>query len=214
MRKGMLVIISGPSGSGKGTVLKKLIREDFALSISMTTRESRPGEIDGKDYFFVTKEEFLHARDNGQLLEHAEFVGNMYGTPKKYVEERILAGRAVILEIDVEGALQIKDKIEESISIFLMPPSFEELSERLINRQTEDLDTIMRRIKRAKYEIEHIQKYDYLVINEDIEKTVSQISSIIDSEYSKPHRNKDFIDHIKGENYDASTIILRTNDNT
>ena len=214
MRKGMLVIISGPSGSGKGTVLKKLIREDFALSISMTTREPRPGEIDGKDYFFVTKEEFLHARDNGQLLEHAEFVGNMYGTPKKYVEDRILDGRAVILEIDVEGALQIKDKIEESISIFLMPPSFEVLAERLINRQTEDLDTIMRRIKRAKHEIEYIHKYDYLVVNEDIEKTVLQIASIIDSEYLKPHRNNDFFDHIKGENYDASTIIFRTNDNT
>ncbi|MCL1924219.1 MAG: guanylate kinase [Defluviitaleaceae bacterium] len=214
MRKGMLVIISGPSGSGKGTAVKKLTRNDFALSISMTTREPRPSEINGKDYFFVTKEQFLEARDSGKLLEHAEFVGNMYGTPKDYVEAQILSGRAVILEIDVEGALQIKEKVEESISIFLMPPSFEELAERLINRKTEDLDTIVRRIKRAKHEIEYINKYDYLVINEDIEKTVSQITSIIDSEYLKPHRNKDFFDHIKGENYDASTIILRTNDNT
>ena len=214
MRKGMLVIISGPSGSGKGTVVKKLTREDFALSISMTTREPRPNELNGKDYFFVTREEFLLARDNGQLLEHAEFVGNMYGTPKNYVEEQILMGRAVILEIDVEGALQIKGMVEESISIFLMPPSFEELAERLINRKTEDLDTIKRRIKRATHEIEYINKYDYLVINDNIEKTVSQITNIIDSEYLKPHRNKDFFDHIKGENYDASTIILRANDDT
>ena len=208
----MLVIISGPSGSGKGTVVKKLNRQDFALSISMTTREPRPGEIPGKDYFFCTKEEFIKARDSGRLLEHAEFVGNMYGTPKQYVEEQIEQGRAVILEIDVEGALQIKEKFKDSISIFLMPPSFKELANRLINRKTEDVDTILRRIRRAHSEIEYIHRYDYLVVNDEIENTVSRLHTIIDSEYLKPHRNEEYIASIKGDDYDAATILLGTDD--
>ena len=211
-RKGMLVIISGPSGSGKGTVIKKLNREDFALSISMTTREPRVGEIYGKDYFFCTKEEFIKARDSDQLLEHAEFVGNMYGTPKKYVQEQIEEGRAVILEIDVEGALQIKEKFKDSVSVFLMPPSFQDLAKRLINRKTEDVDTVIRRIRRAKSEIEYIHRYDYIVVNDEIEKTVDRLHKIIDSEYLKPHRNEEYITTIKGEDYDASTILLGTND--
>lgn len=206
-KKGMLVIISGPSGSGKGTVVKQLERDDLALSISMTTREPRPGEIDGRDYFFCTKEEFIQARNNGELLEHAEFVGNMYGTPKRYVEDQINQGRAVILEIDVEGALQVKKKFEDSISIFLMTPSFAILADRLKNRKTEDIDTIRRRIRRAKSEIEYIERYDYLVVNDQVDQTVARLHTIIDSEYLKPHRNVKYITSIKGENYDASTII-------
>ena len=206
-KKGMLVIISGPSGSGKGTVVKQLHRDDLALSISMTTREPRPGEVHGRDYFFCSKEEFIRARDNGELLEHAEFVGNMYGTPKKYVEDQISQGRAVILEIDVEGALQIKQKFEDSISIFLMTPSFEVLANRLKNRKTEDIDTIRRRIRRAKSEVNYIDRYDYLAVNDQVETTVAKLHSIIDSEYLKPHRNIQYINSIKGDNYDASTII-------
>jgi len=213
-RKGMLVIISGPSGSGKGTVVSKLIRDDFALSISLTTREKRPMEIHGKDYFFCSKEEFVQARDQGQLLEHAEFVGNMYGTPKKYVEEQISKGKAVILEIDVAGALQIKEKFADSVSIFLVPPTVEALASRLIKRKTEDLDTIVRRIKRAKHEIDYIPKYDYLVVNDEIEKALERIQTIIDGEYLKPHRNQHFITAMKGDNYDASSVLFGTNEPT
>ena len=211
-RRGMLVIISGPSGSGKGTVVKQLDRPDFALSISMTTRDPRPGEQHGRDYFYTSREEFIRARENGEFLEHAEFVGNMYGTPRAYVEEQVAAGKAVILEIDVVGALQIKEKFEDSISVFLIPPTFEELAQRLKNRKTEDEETIRRRIKRANSEIEYINAYDYLVVNTEVDQAVADLKNIIDSEYLKPHRNQRFIEAIKGENYDVNTLILGTDD--
>ena len=199
-RKGMLVIISGPSGSGKGTIVKRLLREDFALSISMTTRGPRPGEEHGRDYFFCTKEQFIEMREKGEFLEHAEFVGNMYGTPKQYVEDQITQGRSVILEIDVVGALQIKAKFNDSVLIFLMPPSFKELTQRLIDRKTEDLDTIERRMKRARTEVDFIERYDYFLINDTIDNAVSRIHTIVDSEYLKPHRNKYLIEQFtKGE---------------
>ena len=211
-RKGMLVIISGPSGSGKGTVVKNLHRDDFALSISMTTRAKRPGEVHGKDYFFCSKEEFIAARDSGQLLEHAEFVGNMYGTPKQYVEDQVKNGKAVFLEIDVMGALQIKEKFEDSISIFLIPPTVEDLAHRLIGRATEDPDTILRRLKRAKDETTYIDQYDYLVVNDKIDNAVAHIHTIIDSEYAKPHRNQEYILYIQGDDFDATSILFGTND--
>lgn len=214
MKKGMLVIISGPSGSGKGTVLKSLHREDFARSVSMTTREKRVGEVHGKDYFFCTKEEFIRARDQGELLEHAEFVGNMYGTPKFYVENQIKLGKAVILEIDVAGALQVKEKFADSVSIFLMPPGVKDLITRLKERKTEDLDTIFSRIKRAKHEIEYIPRYDYLVINNRLEQAIEEIYNIIDCEYLKPHRNMEFIERLKGDNFNVESIIFGTDDNT
>lgn len=213
-KRGMLVIISGPSGSGKGTVVKKLSRDDIALSISKTTRQPRYGEIEGRDYFFCTKEEFIYERDRGYFLEHAEFVGNMYGTPKKYVQEQIENGNAVILEIDIVGALQIKEKFEDSVSIFIIPPTFKELADRLKNRKTDDIDTIIRRIKRAKKEIEYIERYDYLVVNDEIEATVNKLHTIIDSEYLKPRRNKQFIESIKGDNYNVTSILFGANDNT
>lgn len=198
-RKGMLIIISGPSGSGKGTVVKKLDNDDYALSISMTTRAKRPGEVHGRDYFFCTKEEFIDQREKGQLLEHAEFVGNMYGTPKPYVEEQILKGKAVILEIDVAGALQVKEKFKHCVLIFLMPPTLKELSNRLTNRKTEDKQTIERRLKRAENEIKFIEQYDYLVINDEIQNAVLKINTIINSEYLKPHRNISYIENFKGD---------------
>ena len=211
-RKGMLVIISGPSGSGKGTVVKELHRDDFALSISMTTRAPRPGEVHGKDYFFSTREDFIQARDSGELLEHAEFVGNMYGTPKKYVEEQVEKGHAVFLEIDVMGALQIKEKFADSISIFLVPPTAGDLAARLIGRNTEDKETIRRRLKKAKHETAYIDQYDYLVVNDKIDQAVARIHTIIDSEYAKPHRNQDFITSIQGDDFDATSILFGTND--
>ena len=211
-RKGMLVIISGPSGAGKGTVVKKLEKDDYALSISMTTREKRPQEVDGKDYFFCTKEIFIELRDNGQLLEHAEFVGNMYGTPKRYVEEQIADGKAVILEIDVIGALQVKAKFEDSVLIFLMPPTLEELSQRLINRKTENKETIKRRLKRSEKDLEYIKEYNYLVINDEISDAVSKIHTIIDSEYLKPHRNLSSIENFKGDDFDVASFLLRVDE--
>ncbi len=195
-RKGMLVIISGPSGSGKGTVVKNLNpQKGYALSISLTTRKKREGEIDGKDYFFCSKEEFIKKRDQNELLEHAEFCGNLYGTPKSYVDSQIANGKAVILEIDVEGALQVREKFNDCVLIFLIPPNIQELRNRLVGRNTEDSLTIERRLTRAEQEVKFIYEYDYLVINNEIEKTVESIDAIIEAEYLKPHRNIDDIEN-------------------
>ena len=194
MAKGMLLIISGPSGSGKGTVVQKLIpSEEFALSISVTTRKPRPGEVDGKDYFFIDVAEFERMREQGELLEHALFVGNMYGTPKKYVLEQIELGKTVILEIEVNGALQIKDKFDDCVLIFLMPPTMAELKNRLTGRATESEETIDYRLRRACEEIQLISKYDYLVINDQIPDTIDDIKLIVGAERLKPMRNSEEI---------------------
>lgn len=199
-KKGMLVIISGPSGSGKGTVVKKLDpQKGYALSISMTTRTPRDGEINGKDYFFTTKEEFTKIKNDDGFLEHAEFVGNLYGTPKSYVLEQIDNGKNVILEIDVNGALQIKEIFNNCVLIFLVPPTFEELEERLRSRNTEDNDTIKRRLLRAKSEIALLEKYDYLVINDTVEGAVNLIDNIVVAESLRPEKCKAEISLLKGE---------------
>ncbi len=203
-KPGMLVVISGPSGSGKGTVVKKLNPEDgYALSISMTTREPRAGELDGRDYFFTTRENFQNIRSQDGFLEHAEFVGNMYGTPKSYVEEQISLGKTVILEIDVNGALQVKERFNNCVLIFLMPPSSEELEKRLIGRNSEDEATIKRRLMRAKDEIQVIDKYDYLVINDTVEKAVKSINIIVAAEFMRPGRSQEEISYFKGEKNNA-----------
>ena len=188
--KGMLVIISGPSGSGKGTVVKRLdVAANYALSISMTTRAPRKGEAEGKDYFFCTVEEFTAKRDAGELLEHAQFCGNYYGTPRTYVEEQIENGKAVVLEIDVNGALQVRDKFPDAVLIFLIPPTMQVLEQRLINRNTEDRETIEDRLRRAREEVRLIDKYDYLVINDKVEDALGDINTIINAESLKPSRN-------------------------
>jgi len=198
--KGMLVIISGPSGSGKGTVVKGLRPEDgYALSISMTTRKKRDGEVEGKDYFYCTVEEFEEIRDRGELLEHAQFCGNFYGTPRSYVQEQIEKGKAVVLEIDVNGALQVQEKFPDAVLIFLMPPTKEILSARLIGRNTEDKETIEYRLRRANEEIQLIDQYDYLVINDEIADAVGRINTIVKAEFLKPRRNSAAIQHFKGE---------------
>lgn len=200
IRKGMLIIISGPSGSGKGTVVKSLDNKNYALSISMTTRKPRPGEVDGKDYFFCTPEEFIATRENDGFLEHVEFCGNMYGTPKSYVEEQIEKGKVVILEIDVLGALQIKELYKETILVFMMPPTLEQLRQRLVGRNTEDKETIEHRIRRADDEIREINNYDYLIINDTVEKSKMEFDSIVTAEFLKPIRNEKIINNFKGEN--------------
>ena len=190
--KGMLVIISGPSGSGKGTVVKNL---NYALSISVTTRKKREEEIHGVDYFFCKEEEFTLMRDNNELLEHAVYVGKYYGTPRHYVEKQIEQGKVVVLEIEVNGALQVKEKFSEAILIFLMPPTINELARRLALRNTEDPLEVEDRIARALEEIQLINQYDYLVINDKLSVAVKDIDVIIGAEFLKPHRVKSKIEN-------------------
>ena len=199
-KKGVLAIISGPSGSGKGTIVEKLVKEkNYALSISATTRKPRDYEVDGVHYFFRTKEEFLEMRDNGKLLEWAEFCGNFYGTPKEYVEEQLETGKNVILEIEVQGALQVKKIYPSAVLIFLIPPTLEELGNRLVNRGTEDKETINRRICRALEEMELVDQYDYVVVNEQVEEAVADVETILRAESMKCVRNQDIKKIFKGE---------------
>lgn len=187
--QGMLVIISGPSGSGKGTVVKRLGPENgYARSISVTTRQPRGGEVHGRDYFFTTEEEFHKMREENALLEHYFYVGNFYGTPRKYVEEQIEEGKIVVLEIEVNGALQVKEKFPSAVLIFLMPPTLPELEKRLILRGTEDMVTIEARLKKALEEIPLINRYNYLVINDVVPEAVAKIDAIVASESMRPGR--------------------------
>jgi len=196
---GMLVIISGPSGSGKGTVVKRLDpQQGFALSISMTTRNPRPGEIHGRDYFFTTEEEFSRMRRDNELLEHIMYVGNFYGTPRHYVEEQIANEKVLVLEIDVNGALRVKEHFPQAVLIFLIPPSLTELSRRLVERNTEDSVTIEDRLKKASDEIALIPQYHYLVVNDEVEKAVEMINHIVAAERLRPSRNEEAIKKFLG----------------
>ncbi len=182
MKKGLLIVFSGVSGVGKGTILSKLMpMEDLRLaySVSMTTREPREGEVEGVNYFFVTKKRFLEAVKNGELLEHARFVGNDYGTPKDYVEKKREEGMNVILEIEIRGAKQIMKKCPDALSIYIVPPSLEELERRLRERNSEDEETIMKRISKAKQEMKDIGFYEHVVCNDDLDVAVEEIRQII-----------------------------------
>jgi guanylate kinase len=196
--KGMLVIISGPSGSGKGTVVKRLDPAlGYALSISVTTRNPRPGETDGRDYFFTNEEEFARMRQENELLEHALFVGHFYGTPRRYVEEQIERGKVVVLEIEITGALQVREQFPQAVLIFLIPPTLTELTRRLIARKTEDDISIENRLKKATDEVTLIPRYDYLVVNDEVTRAVDKINHIIAAERLRPERAGDVIEHYK-----------------
>lgn len=188
--KGILFILSGPSGVGKGTVRKELFEQKTELrySISMTTRDKRPGEVEGVDYFYRTNEEFEKLIEEGKLLEYAKFVNNYYGTPKEYVLNTLDDGHDVFLEIEVQGALQVKKNFPEGVFIFLFPPSLEELKNRIVNRGTENEEVILNRLKEARKEIEMMDAYDYVVVNDDVDNAVSKIQSIIQSEHCKRER--------------------------
>ncbi|MCR5720162.1 MAG: guanylate kinase [Lachnospiraceae bacterium] len=200
-KKGLLTVISGFSGAGKGTIVKKLISEhnDYALSVSMTTRKPREGEVNGREYFFVNHEDFEKTIAEGGLIEHAQYCDNYYGTPKDYVFNMLDAGKNVILEIEINGALQIKKKFPESLLLFITPPSAEELKRRLVSRGTETMDVIEKRLSRAGEESEGIEAYDYIVVNDDLDKCVEDIQRIVEDAHLSPVRCKDFIEDIRNE---------------
>ena len=199
MAKGVLLIISGPSGSGKGTIVEQLVSElGYCVSISATTRNPRPNEKDGIHYFFKTKEEFEKMIDNGELLEHAAFCGNYYGTPKKYVEEQLESGKNIILEIEVQGALQVKKKYNDAVLIFTMPPTLTELRRRLEFRGTETKEVIGARINRAEEELEFLPDYDYIVINDTVDEAVKDVDCIVKAERMKCSRNPELKNKFKG----------------
>ena len=188
--QGILLIISGPSGAGKGTVVSKLKEKSgYSLSISATTRKPRQNEIDGVHYFFKSKEEFEKMIEDKKLLEYADFCGNYYGTPTDFVNKRIENNKTVILEIEIQGALQVKSIYPEAVLIFLTPPSMDELEKRLVGRATETPEKIELRLKRAVEEIDNIDKYDYIVINDSVERAVVDIEHIVNAEKMKAKRN-------------------------
>ncbi len=187
MRDGFLMVLSGPSGVGKGTVCEALLkdRKDIKYSISATTRKKRPAEVDGENYYFLSLDEFKKRAKRDEFIEHAKVHGNFYGTPRSYVEENIDKGNIVILEIDVQGALQVKKNFPGAVYIFLLPPDLKELRNRIEKRATEDEDTINLRMHNAQKELSFIDKYDYAVINDKVEDTVHKIECIIEAEKLK-----------------------------
>lgn len=201
-KKGILSVVSGFSGSGKGTIMKELLKnykDQYALSISATTRKPRVGEVEGREYFFKTPEEFESMIENNQLIEYACYVGNYYGTPRAYVEEMLEKGKDVILEIEIQGALKVKEKFPDTLLLFISPPSAEVLKERLIGRGTEDMDTINKRLSRAFEESLGVENYDYFVINDDLAICVKEVHSLIQNEKSRASRNINYINHIREE---------------
>lgn len=190
-KRGMLIVLSGPSGVGKGTVRKAIFDQpgnDFQYSISMTTRKPRPGEVNGKDYFFVSKEEFEQKIQAGEMLEYAKYVDNYYGTPLKWINDALDAGKDVFLEIEVNGAMQVRSKSPNGVFIFLTPPDLMELKQRLIHRGTDSMEVINKRIKKAFSEIEMMQNYDYAVVNDEVPNAVEKVKEIIRSERLRVRR--------------------------
>lgn len=200
--RGILIVVSGFSGSGKGTLMKELLArypDTYALSISATTRSPREGEEDGREYFFVTKEEFEKMIAKGDLIEYAKYVENYYGTPKNYVEQKLEEGKDVILEIEIQGALKVKKAFPDTLLLFVTPPSAKELKSRLVGRGTETMDVIESRMNRACEEAEGMDSYDYLVVNDDLDACVEEMHSIIRSEHRKSSRNRAFMESMKEE---------------
>lgn len=199
--KGILIVISGFSGAGKGTLVKRLMEkyENFVFSISMTTRAPREGERDGVEYFFVKKEEFERTIAEGGLIEYTCFCGNYYGTPRAYVEEQLSAGRDVILDIEVEGAGNIKKSFPQCLSVFVIPPSAQELKRRLVGRGTESMEVIEARLARAYEESEGIEAYDYIVVNDDLETCAEEVYSLVEAARRVPARREALIRKIREE---------------
>lgn len=194
--RGVLIVISGPSGAGKGTICKALLekKDDLYLSVSATTRQPRQGEVDGVHYHFLSKEEFMKRVEEGDFLEWAEVHGNLYGTPKSNVDKMLDAGKNVILEIDIQGALKVKENCDDGVFIFILPPSMEELKQRIIKRGSETPESLLRRFNTAYQEINYISKYNYGVINDELEVAVSKVEKILAAEECRVDRlNIDFL---------------------
>jgi len=183
--RGKLIVVSGPSGAGKSTVVFKMMeqRGDVCFSISVTTRSPRPGELDGREYFFIDHERFQEMVDRNELLEHATYVSNSYGTPRRYVEEKLNAGFNVVLDIEVQGARQVSKKMPDAVKIFIAPPSLEELERRLTGRGTESPEVVRDRLDRARQEYAEADFYDYLIINDDADRAASELNAIITAEH-------------------------------
>ena len=191
-QRGILIVVSGFSGAGKGTLMKELMKryeETYALSVSATTRNPREGEVDGREYFFKTTEEFEKMIAKEELIEYARYVENYYGTPRTYVEQQLEAGKDVILEIEIQGALKVKEKFPDTLLMFVTPPSAEELKSRLVGRGTEEMSVIESRLSRAVEEAQGIEAYDYLIVNDKLDACVEEVHSIIHNEHFRVSRN-------------------------
>ena len=209
-RKGILIVVSGFSGAGKGTLMKRMVErfDNYALSVSMTTRKPRPGEKEGVSYFFVEKDEFERCIGQDGLVEYASYCGNYYGTPRAWVQEQLEAGRDVILEIEIQGALKVKEKFPDALLLFVMTPSAQELKRRLEGRGTESQDDIRGRLQRAVVESRGIEAYDYIIVNDDLEECIAEMNRTIEAARMRPDRKKEFVDQfrleleeiLKGEN--------------
>lgn len=199
--RGILIVVSGFSGAGKGTLMKRLMQtyDNYALSVSMTTRTPRVGEEEGVSYFFSTNEQFERTIAEDGLIEYACYCGNYYGTPKAYVEEQLEAGKDVILEIEIQGALKVKEKFPESLLLFVTPPDAKELERRLVGRGTESEDVIRSRLARAYEESEGIEAYDYIVVNDNLERCVEEINQLVEAARRAPVRRESFIKEIREE---------------
>jgi guanylate kinase len=199
MKPGLLIVVSGPAGVGKGSIMKRVreISSDVILSVSATTRKPRPGEVDGINYFFKTREQFEEMISQNSLIEWVEYCGNYYGTPKDFVCSELAKGHNVILEIDVEGSLNIRELFPDAVLCFILPPTYAELEKRLRDRKTEDETTIARRLSRAREEFEYISRYDYIVLNDTIEEASQEFLCIVQAEKMRTARNRELINSFR-----------------
>ncbi len=199
--KGLLVVVSGFSGAGKGSIMKRILQkyDNYALSISATTRDPRPGEMDGQDYFYKTQKQFEKMINKDELIEYASYQGNYYGTPKAYVEKQLNSGKDVILEIEVQGATKVKELLPDTVLIFVTPPNAKELRDRLTKRATESADQIRGRLRRAVVEAEYMPTYDYILVNDDLETAVTELDEIVRAEHKKSEESSSLITRMTTE---------------